>query len=429
MKILVFFMLFLCTQNTFSEECDVSFTKDAPFMVSDATGMKNKTYENFKSKKNYKKNESIIPKRSIVKIQKGSEEFANHPDYYIPVEVISTPDTSLLDNNLEKGRYRRSSANRNSRKLKKVELGKKGFIYSKSLKKADKYTYILKEDSPLIQANGLSGKGVVALKPNQDENGNYMLVKCCEFDFLKGKMDCSTHYSFLSVFSNDTVGKDILLDTNSCTVTSSLTPFKNKDIIPIMNILETGFDSNQKMTLDRVEFWDSKGLVKIPLDYNDSDGKGFGGPHGSYHYNTDDKGASDVLANPTAACIFMKVLKKHSKSCQGEGCQIQFGDIWHPKDLGVHSSHFKGECFDVRPLKKKTSRSALDFRDSNYDRKKTQNLINLFTEAGATKIIFDDRKVSAPVIRRTSDRSHENHLHVCFDPKRSKSRKACELGI
>ncbi len=396
-------------------------------MVTDATGMGSKTYENFKSKNNYRKNENIIPRRSIVKIKKGSEEYARHSQNYVPVEIISTPNTDKLDENLKNGIYRWSSADKN--RMKKAQIGQKGFLYGKSLKKADEFTYIVDEASPLIADNGLSEKGVVAIKPVIDSNGKFEVLKCCDTQNFTMLPVCKIKYQFSSIFADESTGTNVLVDVDSCAVASGLTPFKNDDIVSIMNILKTGFSEDEKMKLGDIELFDAKGVVKIPLDYEKGDGKGYPGPFGSYHYNTDDKGASDVFAKPVAACVFNKVLETHNKSCNGPGCQVQFGDIYHPRSFNVHTSHGGGNCFDVRPLKKRDSKRALTYRDSLYDREKTKKLIALFEKAGANKIIFDDRAVSSPTIRRTSDQSHANHMHVCFDVESSKTKETCKSGI
>jgi hypothetical protein len=420
-------LLLIFSLSLYSQECIVDKTKTPPFMVTDASEMGSKTYENFKSKDNYRKNQNIIPRRSIVKIKKGSEEYAKHSKSYVPVEIISTPDNDKLDKNLKNGIYKRSSADTN--KLKKTKIGQKGFLYAKSLKKADEFTYIVDEASPLIADNGLSDQGVVAIKPIIDSDGNFKVLKCCEpFSFPK-KLACKMKYQFSSIFADESVGKNIFVDVDNCAVSSGLTPFKNNDITPIMNILKTGFSDDKEMELGDLELFDAKGVIKIPLNYEKGDGKGYPGPFGSYHYNTDDKGASDVFAKPVAACVFTKVLELHNKKCTEPGCQVQFGDIYHPRSFNVHSSHGGGECFDVRPLKKRKSKRALNYKDSLYDREKTKGLIDLFEKAGANKVIFDDRKVSSPHIRRTSDQSHANHMHVCFDGNDEKTKDICKNGI
>lgn len=424
---LITVLFFILSFNLQAQSCFKDKSSTPPFMVTDAKGMGSKTYENFKSKNNYRRNQNIIPRRSIVKIKKGSEEYASHSQSYVPVEIISTPDNDKLDENLNNGIYKWSSADRN--RMKKAKIGQKGFLYGKSLKKADEFTYIVDEASPLIADNGLSGRGVVAIKPVIDSNGQFEVLKCCTILNYISEPNCTLKYQFSSVFADDSRGENILVDVDSCAVASGLTPFKNDDILPIMNILKTGFSEDKKMGLSDIELFDAKGIVKIPLDYEKGDGKGYPGPFGSYHYNADDKGASDVFAKPVAACVFNKVLERHNKDCKGSGCQLQFGNIYHPRSFNVHTSHGGGDCFDVRPLKKVSSKRALTYKDEIYDREKTKKLISLFDKAGATKIIYDDRQVSSPNIRRTSDQSHANHMHVCFDVKSPKVKNTCIKGI
>ena len=95
------FYQFVTEQNgALNTKCEEVASPEPPFSVSDANGMGWKTYENFRSKDNYRKKENIIPRRSIVKIKKGSEEYADHPDAYVPVEVLGVADTDYHDENL-----------------------------------------------------------------------------------------------------------------------------------------------------------------------------------------------------------------------------------------------------------------------------------------------------------------------------------------
>jgi hypothetical protein len=409
-------------------KCIQSYVKEGPFSVSDASGMGLKTYENFRSKDNYKKKTNIIPKRSIVKIQKGSEDFVDAPNSYIPVEVIGVADSKFHNENLSKSRLASSSSKR--QKLKEVNIGKKGFIYSKSLKKADKYTYILKEDSPLIADNGLSGMGVVAIQPETNSDGEFIVNQCCTYKSFAGlslKPVCKNKYDFRLVYSDNTFGKSIELDVDACNVADSLMPFKNDEVIAMMNYITSANKGRTGFNLDKIEMLDEKGLVKIPLNYESYDGKGVRGPFGSYHYNADDKGSSDAYAAPLTGCAFMKVLEQHQQSCQGGGCQVQFGDIFHKTDWGPHKTHGKGTCIDIRPLKKTYSKSSLTYNSYNYDREKTKDFIELLRAAGGSPIVFDDRKIKN--IKRSVKRNHANHIHVCFNPESKAVQQSCYQGI
>lgn len=418
-----------------TKECFDKYIKTAPFSVTDASRMGWKTYENFRSKDNYKRKENIIPRRSIVKIKEGSEDFVNSPDMYIPVEVMGVAKSDHHDKNLKKSRLAIASGDR--QRLDKVNIGKKGFLYSKSLKKADEYTYIVSEDSPILADNGLSDMGVVAIKPKVNSEGEYLVKQCCVAGNYKDfalKRKCTNKYSFNLVYKDNTVGSSIHLDANACNVANTLTPFKNDEVTAMMNFISTSSNADIGFSRDKIEMIDETGLVKIPLDYDSHDGKGLSGPFGSYHYNSDDKGASDAYAKPLTGCAFMKVLEKHQKDCQGEGCQIQFGDMFHLKSWGPHNYHGSGKCIDIRPLKKSTSRTSLTYHSKNYDREKTKKFIELLSEAGGSPIVFDDRKITNEFkdrsdIRPTSDGSHANHIHVCFDPSSKTVQDTCYKGF
>lgn len=440
MKTLFIVILFssnaLALSNFFNDQkCTEEVTKKEPFMVTDANGMGWKSYENFRSKDNYRKKENIIPRRSIVRIKKGSEEYAASPDSYIPVEVIGVADTDFHDMKLAQSRLKSASAFHKYQKLAKTNLGRKGFIYNKSLKKADEYTYVLKEDSPILDDNGLSGMGIVALKPVKSKTGEYIMDKCCKqndysisyFPQNSEPVKCTTNYRFKLIYADKTEGQEINIDVNACNIADSLIPFQNKDISAMMNFLTLANKSETNFNTSKLEFIDERGLVKIPVDYDKTDGQGVMGPFSSYHYTLDDKGASDIYAKPLTSCVFMKVLAEQEKSCQGAGCQIQFGDIFHEDEWGAHKEHDSGECIDIRPMKKSDSKTAITYGHSNYDREKTKNFINLLFKAGATKIIFDDPKVKNTL--KTNNNSHNNHIHVCFDPKSKAVQKTCYQGL
>lgn len=410
--------------------CSMTTTEEEPFNVSDASGMGWKGYENFRSKDNHKKKENIIPRRSIVKVKKGSEDFADHPDSYVPVEVLGVADTEYHDENLSKGRLRSASSKTKWQKLKPVNKGKKGFLYSKSLKRADEFTYVVTEDSPILEDNGLSDMGVVAIKPVKALGGGYEVEKCCDtesIDVVPKLPVCTQRYNFRLVYADDTQGKDILIDINACNVADNLIPFKNKDVSALMGHINLATNSGTGFDMSKIELIDEKGMVKMPLEYDKYDGNGIPGPYGSYHYNTDDEGASDAYGKPLTTCAFMKVLEQHQKDCTTPGCQVQFGDMFHLRDWGPHQYHGAGKCIDIRPLKTEDNLGSTSYHSKIYDREKTKNFIKLLEKAGGTSVVFDDPKV--PGVARTSNQSHANHIHVCFDPKSSIVKKTCYEGI
>lgn len=423
--------------NFFDEEgktsgviCKEINTSTPPFTISDADQMGWKTYENFRSKDDYRKKENIIPRRSIVKIKESSADYADHPDAYIPVEVLSVAETDVHDEKLSEGRLRSASGLNNYQRLSKVQKGKKGFVYSKSLKRADEYTYILKEDSPILDDNGLTGMGVVAIMPVKAFGSNdYLVEKCCDESSLiiPAVPDCTTRYKFKLVYKDGEQGEEIYVDINSCGVIDNLIPFKNKEIVPLMNHITLAQGAGVGFDETKIEFIDEKGMVKMPLKYEEFDGNGIPGPYGSYHYNADDTGASDAYGKPLTTCAFMKVLKKHQQVCTEPGCQVQFGDMFHLRDWGPHNYHGAGKCIDIRPLKTEDSKMSATYRSSIYDREKTRKFIQLLKKAGGTSVVFDDPQISG--VARTDNQSHANHIHVCFDPRSKVVKKTCYEGL
>ena len=89
---------------------------------------------------------------------------------------------------------------------------------------------------------------------------------------------------------------------------------------------------------------------------NKSPGRGCEGPFGSFYYNPDRSSAPgiDQFINAEAGCTFMEVLKYWNKNnCpEDDGCQVQFGDMYHKTTWGDHSSHHSGNCIDVVSMRK-----------------------------------------------------------------------------
>ncbi|MEX1098891.1 MAG: hypothetical protein WEB87_00610, partial [Bacteriovoracaceae bacterium] len=137
----------------------------------------------------------------------------------------------------------------------------------------------------------------------------------------------------------------------------------------------------------------------------------------------------DVYAKPYSACAFMEVLKNHQKRCQGYGCQTQFGNLYHPKSWGAHETHGDGECIDVRPLRVDNTQYSLTHQNPIYDREKTRELIELFKEAGATTIIFNDPQIQRndPAVARYP--GHDNHIHLCLPADSAKVQATCRDGL
>jgi hypothetical protein len=133
--------------------------------------------------------------------------------------------------------------------------------------------------------------------------------------------------------------------------------------------------------------------------------------------------------NATSACAFMKVLEEHQKSCTHPGCQVQWGDGFHPKIWKIHKSHESSYCMDLRALKTVDNDKALDLNNPEdrkiYDFVKTKRLIERFKSAGAEVCYFNDKR--NPGCKTLE--GHSNHIHACFDPKSQIVQDTCRSGF
>jgi len=253
----------------------------------------------------------------------------------------------------------------------------------------------------------------------------------------------------------------------TCDIATHLLPVPNAQISPIENIIRLTRDSAlagevfETFGIEDLELFPKANrwrgrkpvgepeitLMKFPINKKTGEG-----PLNTYHYKKDDKGNSDAMIKPHAACGFMQVLKAHKKECKTAGCTVMFGDIYHAKKWGAHSTHDSGECVDIRPFRKqddnKTGGVFWKSWDKRYDREKTKNFMKLLVRAGARPIFFNDPKIlkefkKADVKNELRpdlnenwkfDRypkkleKHDNHIHVCF-PKNAETEEICKNGI
>ena len=155
----------------------------------------------------------------------------------------------------------------------------------------------------------------------------------------------------------------------------------------------------------------------------------------------------------------MKLAKEFKQICNTPGCQIQFGDMYHPVSWDVHEGHYGGECVDIRPFRKSkddikkgepwygTKKNAkgqlipdLNKRNPEYDIEKTRKFIELAIKNGATDIFYNDSLLNdsfkslnykRTIIPKAKDPywddwwkirgninidkpKHNNHIHLCF---------------
>lgn len=103
---------------------------------------------------------------------------------------------------------------------------------------------------------------------------------------------------------------------------------------------------------------------------------------------------------------------------------LQIGDISMPGgvDTPDHATHQNGRNVDVRPLRNDSNSGAganLTYRSPSYDLELTKEFIRLVVEKypGTTFYFNDARIYNDPEFKgivTSSDRSHDNHLHIMF---------------
>jgi hypothetical protein len=191
-------------------------------------------------------------------------------------------------------------------------------------------------------------------------------------------------------------------------------------------------------------------LVQFPVKKEDNSA-----PCGSYHYLPHSPKGADAFASPTTSCLFSAALQDWKKNhCPDSelGCRVAWGDMSHVSiqersgSTWPHSEHNLGLCIDVRPLKKgsfedkglvwgtgkrvytrrkkKRILSEIKNRDYNeeYDQEKTKDLIEVFKNWGASKVLFNDNKECGSQLCS----GHDNHVHVCFEESAANKTKCLE---
>lgn len=88
---------------------------------------------------------------------------------------------------------------------------------------------------------------------------------------------------------------------------------------------------------------------------------------------------------------------------------FKWGGLYPP-----HSAHRYGTEIDFWTMAS-DGKKPYKYTDTEYDREKTQTLVDIFTKAGATQILFCDPKVKG--VKPYA--GHEDHLHLSFMPKLS----------
>ncbi len=428
--------------------CKESTTDKTPFYISDEYRQGDKIWENFRSIEDHTKKVSYIPRGSIVHAPVELAEASYHPNYRVPVEVLSLPDKKWEDDLLEESGKRGNRHFRHKaltpKGLPRSQIGDQGFLDRRALIPAGKFTFFVKQGSRLEKTPGgldLTDFPLVLVKDGDQFAGE----RCCEYE-LNEEPACYFKYRFAALNESFDPVEYFDLDPLRCGLLEDIMPVpkrsdfdvsvsrilsKMKEEYPGFGILEGVSTENKKLSgLHFLPEYKGSNLntihrpymVKIPLDHETGEG-----PFNSYHYKPDNIASNDSFLRPKPLCAFMEVMKQFQKECGGgPGCQVQFGNFYHDPDWNVHESHGNGTCVDIRPFRDSSDADARITRSSGqYNRERTRKFINLLKRAGAWPIFFNDSKIKGS--RWLSN--HDDHIHACFHHSNKYVKDACNDGL
>ncbi|MBL6990258.1 MAG: hypothetical protein ISR65_10790 [Bacteriovoracaceae bacterium] len=145
----------------------------------------------------------------------------------------------------------------------------------------------------------------------------------------------------------------------------------------------------------------------------------------SYIKSNFEKHGTDSYLQAYSLCAFTAIIKEwETKLCTTEGCAIIWYDLFSPKGVD-HSSHYHGECIDIKPFRKKDDLEGIvgwkSARRGRYDRKKTKKFLKYLRKMGATNRLFNDPKIWYA----KAHPQHDSHIHFCLPIKSAKIQKLC----
>lgn len=461
---------FAAMASNLQESCSPSQTEDPPFYISDEFKQGDRLWENFRNIEDHNEKIGFIPRGTIVYADPELSEAHYSPDHRVPVRVVQVFDDTRAEIKRATGpatKLKPTSITPNGLPL--VVKGQEGFLDRRAMQPAGKYTFFVKKDSPLYKGMGSNPDLINLPLTLKIERGKYQGHRCC---LSKGPSDeeplCHFKYSFQSLVPEGQIPQTFDIEIHSCGFMESVVPvqsFENIGLgtdrydsnqnelgLSVNNILQnmeerypgfgigTGWNgeaNGREIQFNGLRFLSEHRpasdmrrtyrpyMMRIPIDHETKEG-----PFNSVHYNPDDSSDNDTFLRPVPMCTFMEALKKFEQRCgSGISCRVQFGNFYHNPAWNVHETHGSGYCLDLRPMRTdpRNVNDGLKVGWGNYDREKTQLLVNTLRDAGATDIILEDRKMEG--VRRLGNSTHKNHLHVCFDPENSKVRNTCFNGM
>jgi hypothetical protein len=419
--------------------CSQVLLDDPPFYISDEYKQGDKIWENFRNLEDPGRKDRYIPRGSIVQVDEELYEQSDAPGHLVPIRVLNTP-TTKSEEALKKTKSRSRDSLRtlvsgikNKTRVKKDDTG---WLNKNSIESAGKYTFAVKKDSQIYDNPNvhIDRKYFIKLKMESDK---FVATNCCTEDVGPHDPVCVTKYKMTLMNEKGEDLNDDFINIKSCSFIDQLVPITNRNYESVREILNTLRNDTPSLSLTDLErlppyqYWRGTNksiirseLIKMPIDKT---GKG---PFNSYHYRKDDKQNSDAYLKPKTMCVFNKVLEQWSKDCKEVGCQVQFGDLYHPPSWQAHSSHGSGECIDIRPMRANDDETLNGLKPGweRYSLDKTKRFVELLLKAGGKKLYFNDPKIYKNTKARYM-KGHSDHIHVCFPEDDTDVKKVCNDGI
>lgn len=422
--------------------CEEQYTSESPLLISDATDMGKKEYENFR--------ESMIPngdsvshfiaKKSIVRLIRKP----GRGEDYLNVEVLGEAEYNKAR---AKGHFAKNAYNKH---LPQAKRGQKGFIHKGSLLPSDDFIFVVAKDSAFV---GLPSPYDEAKAFRIAKNGNkYKVNHCCS----EGDSNNCFDYPMFEVKLEggwSEVNDDLLNSRIYCGVTTETRPIEKNQYEAVLNILahpglglSAGLleGNRSEANANDLYYVDSRGLVMLPhlpaergVDLTE-------GPYGSFHYTGggQDIQGDDAYLAPYAACGFMAVMREWNRrypDCSGKGCGISWGNCSHSthvasvKGRWPSRTHGHGHCIDIRLFTTTASSTSSSVYSRYYNRNRVVEFLQLARAAGATTIYLEDVRAARQVHKQTGRGlasvltkvpPHKDHMHVCFSHRSTDRRSS-----
>lgn len=422
--------------------CEEQYTSDSPLLVTDATDMGKREYENFR--------ETLIPKGDNVShfiTKKSIVRMIRKPvrgEDYVNVEVLGE---AKYNKPRSKGYF---SEYAYTKAVPQAMRGQKGFIHKDSLLPSDDFVFVVSKDTTFV-----------ALPSPYDEakafriakSGNkYKVNHCCSevdqaqcFDFPQFEVKLEGGWSEIS---DDSINSRVY-----CGVSTDTRPIEKNQYEAVLNILahpglglSAGLleGNRTRANANDLYYVDSRGLIMLPHLPAEKGVTLTEGPYGSYHFTGggQDIQGDDAYLAPYAACGFMAVMREWNRrypDCSGKGCGITWGNCSHSTHIaGVKGrwpskTHGHGHCIDIRLFTTTSSTVSSSVYSKYYNRNRVVEFLQLARAAGASTIYLEDSKAARQVHKQSGSGypsvltrvpPHKDHMHVCFSHRNTDSRSS-----